>query len=196
MTGKTKKGKKNKKVKDVRFSSRITVHKIEPHNASEYVQKIKTMNGPVLYHMPGCMHCTMMRPDWIKTINELKNKKVQCQILEVNSDALPMIKHPLAEHAQQQGFPRLINMQNGKEKDVFSDDRTVSNMLQFVLKHLKNKHHALPYDYNLNEKGNIKELTDPNNIKRVRKFNNPYNGKTKVKTRKNNTRKNKRKLRK
>jgi len=196
MTGKTKKDKKNKK--DVRFSSRITVHKIEPHNASEYEQRIKTMNGPVLYHMPGCMNCTMMLPDCLQMIKELKNRRVQCQILEVNSDALPMIKHPLAENAQKKGFPRLINMQNGKEKDVFSDDRTVSNMLQFVLKHLKNKHHALPYDYNLNEKGNIKELTDPNNIKRVRKFNNPYNGKSKIKskTRKNNTRKNKRKLRK
>lgn len=192
MTGKTKKkDKKYKKVnKDVRFSSRVTVHKIEPHNASDYEQKIKNMNGPVLYHMPGCMHCTMMRPDWVKMIKELKNRKVQCQILEVNSDALSMIQHPLAEKAGKEGFPRLINMQNGQEKDVFSDDRTVANMLQFVLKHLKNKHHTLPYDYNLNEKGNIKELTDPNNIKRVRKLNNPN------KTNHKNTRKNKRKFRK
>ena len=170
---KTRKTYKNKKV---HFNSRVTVHKIEPNNASQFEEKINNMTGPVLFHHPGCIHCVMMRPKWIQVIKKLNNKHVNCQILEVNAQALPMIKHPLG---QIDSFPRLINVENGVEKDVFSDERNVDNMLQFVLKHLKGKNNKLSYDYNLNEKGNIVKLTDPNNIKRVRK------GKNRKKTRKN-----------
>jgi hypothetical protein len=89
-----------------------------------------------------------MRPKWLEVIKQLKNKKVDCQILEVNAHALPLIQHPLG---QVEGFPRLINVENGVEKDVFGDERNVDNMLQFVLKHLKGKNNNLAYDYNLNE---------------------------------------------
>jgi hypothetical protein len=61
-------------------------------------------------------------------------------------------------------------------------------MLQFVLKHLKGNEN-LPYNYNLNKKGNIKKITNPNNVKKLRsKFMKP---KTKryTKTRKPNTKK-------
>ena len=77
-----------------------------------------------------------------------------------------MIHHPLSKV---EGFPRLINVVNGVEKDVFTDERNVNNMLEFVTKHLKGKNNNLSYNYNLNEKGNIMKLTNPNNIKRVRK---------------------------
>jgi thioredoxin-like negative regulator of GroEL len=157
-----------------KFTSRVTVHKIEPNNASQFEQKINNMSGPVLFHHPECIHCVMMRPMWIKVIKKLNNKNIQCQILEVNAQALPMIHHPLGKV---DGFPRLINVENGVEKDVFSDERNVENMLEFVMKHLKGKGNNLKYNYNLNKKGNLIKLTDANNIKRVRK-------KTKQKTRK------------
>jgi hypothetical protein len=57
-------------------------------------------------------------------------------------------------------------------------------MLQFVLKHLKEKNKNLDYNYNLNKKGRIFKVTDPNNFKRIRT-------KTNTKTRRKNTRKNK-----
>jgi hypothetical protein len=99
-------------------------------------------------------------------IKELNNKNINCKILEVNAEALPMIHHPLGKV---EGFPRLINVVNGVEKDVFTDERNVNNMLDFVTKHLKGKNNNLSYDYNLNKKGNLIKLTHPNNIKRVRK---------------------------
>jgi thioredoxin-like negative regulator of GroEL len=170
-----------KKNKSGRFNSRVTVHKIEPNNASQFEQKINNMSGPVLFHHPECIHCVMMRPMWIKVIKRLNNKNVSCQILEVNAQALPMINHPLGKV---DGFPRLINVENGVEKDVFSDERNVDNMLEFVMKHLKGNASNLKYNYNLNKKGNLIKLTDPNNVKRVR------NVKKKTNT-KRNTRKNK-----
>ena len=160
----TKKNTKNKKNKMVHFNSRVTVHKIEPHNASEFNEKIKGMNGPILFHSPTCIHCITLRPLWTKMIQELKHKNINCRVLEVNAEALPMINNPF----KVDGFPKIINLQNGVEKDVFSDERNVDNMLQFVLKHFKGKNNNLEYDYNLNKKGKIFKVTDPNNIKRVR----------------------------
>ena len=166
---------KNIKAKNTKrkFNSRVTIHKIEPNNASEFEEKINHMQGPVLFHLPGCIHCVEMRPKWLEMIKQLKNKKVDCEIMEVNANALPLIHHPLGKV---EGFPRLINVENGIEKNVFSDERNVENMLKFVLSDLKNKKMNLSYDYNLNKKGHIVKLTDPNNIKRVR---------SKSKTRKN-----------
>ena len=66
--------KKNTKNKKVAFNSRVTVHKIEPHNASDFNEKIKGMNGPILFHSPACIHCITLRPMWTKMIKELKNK--------------------------------------------------------------------------------------------------------------------------
>jgi thioredoxin-like negative regulator of GroEL len=163
-TKKNTKNKKGKKDKKVHFNSRVTVHKIEPHNASEFNEKIKGMNGPILFHSPTCIHCITLRPLWTKMIHELKHKNVNCRVLEVNAEALPMINNPF----KVDGFPKIINLQNGVEKDVFTDERNVDNMLQFVLKHLKGKNNNLEYDYNLNKKGHLLKLTDPNNIKRVR----------------------------
>ena len=162
----TRKTNKSQKTQKVHFNSRVSVHKIERNNASQFDEKINNMSGPVLFHHPGCIHCVMMRPKWNQMIKELTNKHVNCKILEVNAEALPMIQHPLGKV---EGFPRLINVVNGVEKDVFTDERNVNNMLEFVLKHLKGKNNNLPYDYNLNKKGNLITLTDPNNIKRVRK---------------------------
>ena len=157
--------KKTKKIG--RLNSHVTVHKIEPNNASQFEEKINNMSGPVLFHHPECIHCVMMRPMWIKVIKKLNNKNVHCQILEVNAQALPMIQHPLG---QVDGFPRLINVENGLEKDVFSDERNVDNMLEFVMKHLKGNVNInnLKYNYNLNKKDNLIKLTDQNNIKRLR----------------------------
>jgi len=111
--------------------------------------------------------------------------------LEVNAESLSNIHHPLGNV---DSFPRIINVENGIEKDVFSDERNVENMLNFVLSNLKgNKNINLPYDYNLNEKNNIKRINDINNIIRVRrglkviKSNKKGKKGTKGKTKKNKT---------
>jgi len=160
--------KKTGKNKHAKFSSRVTVHKIEPSNSNEFEKQVNGMNGTILYHHPQCIHCVMLRPKWNQMIDQLKKKNVNCRILEINADALNNVHHPLGKV---DGFPRIINVSNGVEKDVFNDTREVSNMLQFVLKNLKGKQSNLPYDYNLNERNRIIKLTDTNNIKRARKGN-------------------------
>jgi thioredoxin-like negative regulator of GroEL len=155
---------KRKNTKKVRFNSRVTVHKIEPHNASDFSKKIKGMTGPILFHSPSCMHCITLRPIWAKMIEKLKHQNVNCRVLEVNAQALPMINNPFDVPA----YPQIINLENGVQTDVFNEVRNVDNMLQFVVKHLKGKNKNLDYNYNLNKKGRIFKVTDPNNVKRVR----------------------------
>lgn len=162
----TRKTKKNAKGK-VRFGSRVTVHKIEPNNANKFKDEINNMDGPVLIHSPQCMHCIELRPKWEQLIKELNNRRVNCKILEVNADVLEMTNHPLGK--QINGVPAIFNMEKGKTNAMFSDERNVENMLQFVLKHLKDKKINLPYNYNLNKKGNLKKITNANNIKKLRR---------------------------
>jgi thiol-disulfide isomerase/thioredoxin len=176
MTRKVKTNKMNKmkmknKTKHVHFNSHVTVRKIEPTNASQLQSELDTMTGPVLIHSPGCIHCIELRPKWEQVIKELNNRKIVCKVLEVNANALSMSNNSLEKRMANMGVPTIINMETGKENAIFSDERNVDNMLQFVLKHLKGKNKNLSYNYNLNEKGNIFKLTDPNNIKRVRKQN-------------------------
>ena len=159
-TGKGKTGKNNK----VKFNSRVTVHKIEPSNSGDFENHIKGMNGTILYHHPQCIHCVMLRPKWDKMINKLKQKNVNCKILEINAEALNKIQGPLGKV---DGFPRIINVNNGIEKDVFDDSREVENMLQFVLKNLKGNHN-LPFNYNLTKNQKIIKVVHPNNLKHVR----------------------------
>jgi thioredoxin-like negative regulator of GroEL len=167
---KTRKTKNVKKGK-VRFGSRVTVHKIEPTNVNKFKDEINNMNGPVLIHSPQCMHCIELRPKWEQVIKELNNRQVNCKILEVNADVLQMTNHPLGK--QIDGVPAIFNMEKGKTNAMFSDERNVENMLQFVLKHLKdNKNLNLPFNYNLNKKGNLKKITNPNNIKKLRRTRN------------------------
>ncbi len=162
---------KTNKTKHVRFNSHVTVRKIEPTNAAQLQSELDNMTGPVLVHSPGCIHCIELRPKWEQVIKELNNRKIVCKVLEVNANALGMTNNSLEKRMSGVGVPTIINMESGKENDIFSDERSVDNMLQFVLKHVKGKNKNLSYNYNLNEKGNIIKLTDPNNIKRVRKQN-------------------------
>uniref|UniRef100_A0A6C0EVG8 Thioredoxin domain-containing protein n=1 Tax=viral metagenome TaxID=1070528 RepID=A0A6C0EVG8_9ZZZZ len=177
MTKKTGKTRKTGNKKKVKFNSRVTVHKIEPSNSSDFEEHIKGMNGTILYHHPQCIHCVMLRPKWNQMIQKLKQQNVNCRIMEINADALNKIHGPLGKV---DGFPKIINVTNGIEKDVFNDTREVENMLQFVLKNLKGEHN-LPYDYNLNEKNRIVKLKTKQNIQNMRnKLNNTYRLKHKI----------------
>ena len=161
---------KKNKTKHVRFNSRVSVRKIEQHNASQLQNELDNMTGPVLIHSPNCIHCLELRPKWEQVIKELNNRKILCKVLEVNADVIGMSNNSLEKRMAGMGVPTIINMERGKENDIFSDERNVDNMLQFVLKHLKGKNNVsnLSYNYNLNKKGRVIKLTDPNNIKRVR----------------------------
>ena len=40
------------------------VTKFDKTNTKDFDKKIKNMNGIVLFHHPGCIHCIMLKPKW------------------------------------------------------------------------------------------------------------------------------------
>ena len=133
---------------------KIKVTKIEPSNAKEFDEKIKTMSGVVLFHHPSCIHCIMLRPKW-----EMMKKKLKCagDIMEVNAGALENSQSPIKEHVQ--GFPMLLGVKNGDMKEKFGEERSIENMLRFVTKHMDHSTDNLTYNYKLNKHRNIKKIT-------------------------------------
>ena len=132
---------------------KVKVTKIEPQNIKEFDNKIPTLNGIVLFHHPGCIHCIMLKPKW-----EMMKKKIKSEgeIMEVNAQALEKSNHPIK--SQIDGFPTIVRITNGEIKDKFAEERNIENMLRFVTKHLNDSNNKLDYNYKLNKHNNIKKV--------------------------------------
>jgi thiol-disulfide isomerase/thioredoxin len=88
----------------------------------------------VLYYANWCGHCQSMKPEWQKTVQNLKNNK-NLNIAEVESESVSNIQ-PKVKIV---GFPSLKMYDNGKQIDEFEGQRTADFMQSFALKNCKGK---------------------------------------------------------
>ena len=134
-------------------NKKLNVIKIENGSHKEFDHKISHMNGIVLFHHPGCIHCIMLKPKW-----DMMKKQIDgnINIMEVNAEVLESSNSPLKNKVT--GFPMIVRLNNGEITDTFKEERNIENMLKFVTKHMNNKINELNYDYNLNNKNNIKKI--------------------------------------
>jgi thiol-disulfide isomerase/thioredoxin len=135
------------------MKGKVKVTKIEENDSLKLDKHLPTMNGVILFHHPGCIHCIMLKPKW-----ELMKKKINSggEIMEVNAKALEESKNPIRNKID--GFPMIVRVQNGEITDKFSEERNIENMLQFVTKHLNDKTNNLDYNYKLNKVKNLKKI--------------------------------------
>lgn len=80
----------------------------------------------VLYHLPGCVHCKNMMPEWDKFARQHQNDQ-SIDIKKVNSD-----KHP--DEAQRlgiKGFPTIVLFRNGRHT-VYKGERGASALKEFI----------------------------------------------------------------
>jgi hypothetical protein len=140
------------------MKGKVKVTKIEENDSLKLDKHLPTMNGVILFHHPGCIHCIMLKPKW-----ELMKKKINSggEIMEVNAKALEESKNPIRNKID--GFPMIVCVQNGEIKEKFSEERNIENMLKFVTKHLNNKVNNLNFNYKLNKHNNLKKVTKKNN---------------------------------
>lgn len=84
----------------------------------------------VLFFHPTCIHCIMMRKEWEKMKESLKQRKRNCNIYEINGEELQTINTSLKENID--GFPTIMNIENGTMKESFMGDRTMEKLLKFA----------------------------------------------------------------
>ena len=136
------------------------VTKFDKNNSKQFDQKIQHMNGIVLFHHPGCIHCIMLKPKW-----DIMKKKLNTggDIMEVNVTALEQSNSPMRNEVH--AYPMIVRVENGKIKDQFKEERNIDNMLKFVTHHLNETNNKLDFNYNVNKKGNLKKITKKINKK-------------------------------
>ena len=84
----------------------------------------------VLFFHPTCIHCIMMRKEWEKMKESLKHRKKRCNVYEVNGEMLNTINTPLKNNID--GFPTIMNIENGSMKESFMGERTMEKLLKFA----------------------------------------------------------------
>ena len=135
------------------------VTKFDQSNTKQFDEKIKHVNGIVLFHHPQCIHCVMLRPKW-----EMMKKKLKTdgEIMEVNVTALEQSNSPIRE--QVQGYPMIVHVENGKIAHHFKEERNIDNMLKFINHHLNNRTNNLDFNYKV-----IKNNSGRNKLKKITK---------------------------
>jgi len=152
------------------------VTKYDKHNTQEFDEKIKHMNGVVLFHHPQCMHCIMLKPKWDMMKKQLN---VEGDIMEVNAETLEESNSPIKDKVS--GFPMIVRVENGKITDHFKEERNIDNMLKFIRHHLNKTNNKINFNYKINQNGKLKK------INKTKKTKNKKTGKNK-KTRNKKTR--------
>ena len=138
------------------------VTKYDKKTTRQFDEKIKHVNGIVLFHHPGCIHCIMLKPKWEQMKKQLQTDG---EIMEVDVSALEDSKSPMRNEVQ--GYPMIVHVENGKIAHHFKEERNIDNMIKFINHHLNNRVHQLDYNYKL-----IKNKTGHNKVKKIQKLTN------------------------
>jgi thioredoxin-like negative regulator of GroEL len=118
----------------------IEVVKVDEKKAAKVVKALKN-NVPVvvLYHLDGCINCTMMQPNWEACKQKLKkgNKTGNLCIAEVEYSQMHVLPSGLQGI---QGFPTIKAFRDHKGIE-YQGDRSVESLYKFLNGHVE---HAPP----------------------------------------------------
>jgi hypothetical protein len=114
----------------------VKVISIGPDEGSEFVDTIKNKNACVYYHMKGCPYCNQMQQPWKDLGKKLKEEyEGDVLLIDVDSEALKSAECEATEGID--GFPTIRIVENGKRKVDFNGDKTLEDMLGFMIQNLK-----------------------------------------------------------
>jgi thiol-disulfide isomerase/thioredoxin len=95
------------------------------------LSRLDNEKATVLVYHPQCIHCQMMREAWDNMKTQLQKKNKPCNIYEINAENLDRNIHPITRNVE--GFPTIMNVNNGKVINQFEKERNVDNMIDYVL---------------------------------------------------------------
>lgn len=85
----------------------------------------------ILFYLPGCIHCIMMRNEWEKMKASLKKEKRNCNIYEVDGNELHSHDTDYKNHIE--GFPTIVNVDNGNIVSKYEGERSENGFKSFAL---------------------------------------------------------------
>lgn len=111
-----------------------------PSDAQNFSSMLKKGDWLVLYYADWCGHCKDMKPEWHKTVQNLKSSNKHINVGEVESTHIPNLVHKPAIA----GYPTIKMYNHGKEVANFSDEqpRISQNFTKFAMDN-SSKHHVL-----------------------------------------------------
>jgi len=114
-------------------------------DANKLSELLKNGDWMVLYYAEWCGHCKVMKPEWEKVVEKLKDSG-KINIADIKSDLIGALSHkPTIE-----GFPTIKMYNKGNEVANFKDERSAEKLEKFAIS-------------NANTKANTKANTNTNN---------------------------------
>jgi len=155
-------------------------------NINNNIKKNKTVVCAV--YMPGCHHCSVLKPIWDETMdemNEMSGQPLDGILASMNMDVPQQLEY---EQQPIMGFPHIMALKGGKMITYEKQNRSKESLIEFIKEHLGGKQVG-----GMKRGRRMRNRSGNKKTKQSRK-----SGKNKRKTRKNKrkTRKNKRKTRK
>ena len=99
-----------------------------------FEQKIISAKKPcfAMFHMKGCGHCVLLRPEWEKMKKRVKSSVI---LAEIDSNYSSQVTNLIG--GQVTGFPTLMVIKRGRRIKEYNGPRKENEMLEFVRKTFK-----------------------------------------------------------
>ncbi len=102
---------------------------VDQKSADNFNTSVKKGYWVILYYANWCPHCQVMKPEWNKLSEKLKQDK-SINVADVESEFMDKID---PEHKQNvQGFPSIVSCSQGKKIADFTGSRTYEEMNKFA----------------------------------------------------------------
>jgi len=109
-----------------------------PTDAQKLSSMLNSGDWLVLYYADWCGHCKDMKPEWHKTVEQLKTSR-NIHVGEIESSHIPSLTHK----PEIAGFPTIKMYNHGKEVANFDNQPRISqNITKFAMDNSSKSHHA------------------------------------------------------
>jgi thioredoxin-like negative regulator of GroEL len=106
-------------------------------NINNNIKKNKTVVCAV--YMPGCHHCSVLKPIWDETMdemNEMSGQPLDGILASMNMDVPQQLEY---EQQPIMGFPHIMALKGGKMITYDKQNRSKESLIEFIKEHLGGK---------------------------------------------------------
>lgn len=95
---------------------------------STLLEDVKNKKVIVLFYMPGCKHCDVLKPEWDKAAAKQGDKMVAVDVSDTsNADV-----KTLTDKFQIKGYPTMLVLDNGNQVATYDGERTEEALVSYV----------------------------------------------------------------